>query len=192
MDWVLASASPRRRELLAELVDSFTIIPSNAEEIVEGNPTPAELVKALAKLKATEVASREECAGKIVIGADTVVALDGKILGKPKDEAEATAMLKALSGRCHEVYTGVCFIYPTAMGKNVKVAADGTKVYFATLSEEQIAAYVASGSPMDKAGAYGIQDGDLVERIEGSFSNVVGLPLELCGKIIEEIKTEML
>ena len=188
MEWVLASASPRRRELLAELLESFTILPSNAEEIVEGQPTPEELVKSLAKQKATEVALRAECEGKAVIGSDTVVALDGKILGKPKDAEDAAVMLRALSGRSHEVYTGVCILYPTKNGTETLVKAACTKVYFLPLTEEGIAAYIATGSPMDKAGAYGIQDGGLVERIEGSFSNVVGLPLELCKEMIEQVK----
>ncbi len=190
MEWILASASPRRKELLAELLDTFTILPSQGEEIVEGNPTPEELVKCLAKQKATEVAMRAECAGKAVIGSDTVVALDGKILGKPKDALDAAAMLKSLSGRCHEVYTGVCILYPTPTGRKVMADVACTKVYFLPLTDEQIAAYVATGSPMDKAGAYGIQDGGLVEKIEGSFSNVVGLPLELCKQMIENAQAE--
>ena len=191
MDWVLASASPRRRELLAELLDSFEILPSHGEEIVTGKPTPEELVKMLAAQKAKEVALRSECEGKVVIGSDTVVALDGKILGKPKDEADAAAMLRALSGRSHEVYTGVCMIYPTENGRDILLDAACTKVYFLPLTEEQIMAYIATGSPMDKAGAYGIQDGGLVERIEGSFSNVVGLPLELCKEMIEQVKQKI-
>ena len=93
MDWILASASPRRRELLAEIIEKFEIIPSKAEEVVEGQPSPQELVKALAKLKAQEVASRKEARGKAVLGSDTVVVFDGKVLGKPKDEADAFSML---------------------------------------------------------------------------------------------------
>ncbi len=187
MEWILASASPRRRELLAELLQSFEILPSQAEEIVEGSPSPETLVKILAKQKAAEVVSRGAAAGKAVIGSDTVVALDGEILGKPKDEAQAKEMLKALSGRSHEVYTGVCISYPTADGRAQLIDAACTKVYFLPLTEEKIDEYVATGSPMDKAGAYGIQDGGLVERIEGSFSNVVGLPLELCERMIETV-----
>ena len=192
MDWILASASPRRRELLAELIPSFEVLPSQGDEIVEGNPPPAELVKMLALQKATEVAARKEALHKAVIGSDTVVALDGKVLGKPKDANEAVAMLKALSGRCHEVYTGVCILYPKLLENGVAerrtlLDAACTKVYFLPLTDEQIAAYVATGSPMDKAGAYGIQDGGLVEKIEGSFSNVVGLPLELCREMIKKI-----
>jgi septum formation protein len=190
MEWILASASPRRKELLVELIDTFEVLPSQGEEIVEGNPTPAELVKMLALQKATEVAQRAECVGKAVIGSDTVVALDGKILGKPKDEADAIDMLKALSGRSHEVYTGVCIIYPTNDGAKTLLDVACTKVYFLPLTDAQIQAYVATGSPMDKAGAYGIQDGSLVEKIEGSFSNVVGLPLELCKEMMEQIITK--
>ena len=116
------------------------------------------------------------------MGADTVVALGGKILGKPKDEAEALCMLKALSGRVHEVFTGVCVILPD--GKR-SVRAARTEVEFETLSDEKLEAYIATGSPMDKAGGYGIQDGGLVKRISGSYTNVVGLPLELCGEMLE-------
>ena len=109
MQWILASASPRRKELLAELIDNFDIIPSQADENLEGAFTPESLVKALAELKAKEVALRPENAGKMIIGSDTVVAFDGKVLGKPKDEADAFRMLKMLSGKAHAVYTGVCF-----------------------------------------------------------------------------------
>ena len=189
MNWILASASPRRKELFAELVDNFEILPSNAEEIVEGNPTPEELVKTLAFQKAQEVALRAEASGKAVLGSDTVVAFEGKVFGKPKDEADAFAMLSMLSGNTHQVYTGVCMLYPQKEGGRYALTeADCTEVVFETLTKEQILAYIATGSPMDKAGAYGIQDGGLVKEIKGSFSNVVGLPLELCKKMMESIK----
>ncbi len=184
MKFVLASASPRRKELLAELIEKFEIIPAKGEEIVDDNLTPSELVKSLALQKATEVASVQK--DKIVLGADTVVALGNRILGKPKDEADAVEMLTALSGRAHEVYTGVCLIVPKAE-RIVKVDVACTKVYFNRLTREDIVRYVASGSPMDKAGAYGIQDGGLVEKIEGSYSNVVGLPVELCRELFEKL-----
>ena len=187
MKFILASASPRRKELLAELIDDFEIIPAKGEEKIIGNPTPAELVQQLARQKANEVATLDMAKGKVVLGSDTVVALDGKVLGKPKNESDAMEMLRALSGRTHEVYTGVCVLTPKGDGFTERVDVDCTKVYFYSLDEEKIRSYVASGSPMDKAGAYGIQDGGLVERIEGSFSNVVGLPLELCKKIFNEI-----
>lgn len=188
MEWILASASPRRKELLAERIKSFEIIPAKGEENAPSGLSPQELVKVLARQKALEVAALPQAKGKAVLGSDTVVALDGKILGKPATKEEATAMLSALSGRAHEVYTGVCIVYPTSIGAEEIVAADCTKVYFNRLTQEEIAAYVATGSPMDKAGAYGIQDGGLVERIEGSFSNVVGLPLELVSQLLQRIE----
>lgn len=180
----MASASPRRKELLAELIKDFFIVPSQADEGVDGDPSAKKLVKILAERKAAEVALRAESAGKMVLGSDTVVALCGKVLGKPRDEADAARMLRALSGRKHAVYTGVCIAW-TEQGKLRAICGVAkTDVYFNALTEEQIAEYIASGSPMDKAGAYGIQDGGLVEKIKGSFSNVVGLPLELCKKLI--------
>lgn len=185
--WILASASPRRKELFAELVEEFEILPSTAEEVVEGTPTPMELVQKLACLKAREVSLREERVGKAVLGADTVVALDGKVLGKPKDEEDAFRMLSALSGKTHEVCTGVCMRFLKESGEWVElVDSASTKVHFASLTKEEILAYIATGSPMDKAGAYGIQDGGLVEKIEGSFSNVVGLPVELCKEMLTQ------
>ncbi|MFQ9423675.1 MAG: Maf family protein [Christensenellaceae bacterium] len=182
MDWILASASPRRKELLRELLPSFGVIPARGEEYADLSLPPEEVVKRLAAHKAEEVALLPEARGKAVLGADTVVALGGKILGKPKDEAEALCMLKALSGRVHEVFTGVCVILPD--GKR-SVRAARTEVEFETLSDEKLEAYIATGSPMDKAGGYGIQDGGLVKRISGSYTNVVGLPLELCGEMLE-------
>lgn len=188
MEWILASASPRRKQLFGELVERFEIIPAKGEECVQGDCMPNELVIQLACQKANEVAALPRAQGKAVLGADTVVALDGEILGKPLTEADAARMLASLSGRAHEVYTGVCILYPLPNGeRKVCSAADCTKVIFNPLTEEQIAAYVATGSPMDKAGGYGIQDGGLVERIEGSFSNVVGLPVELCKKMLSSV-----
>lgn len=188
MKWILASASPRRKELLAELIDEFEIIPSLADENLEGNYTPTELVKALAERKAKEVALRPENAEKAVIGSDTVVAFDGEVLGKPKDEADAFRMLKMLSGKAHSVYTGVCIACKKEDGYYIDVRAEKTDVYFEDLSDEWIERYIRGGSPMDKAGAYGIQDGGLVNRIEGSYTNVVGFPVELAKKMIKDIK----
>ncbi len=178
---ILASASPRRKEILGEIVKNFEIIPAKGEENADGAKTPKEVVKTLARQKAREVASLPQAKGKTVLGADTVVALNGEILGKPKDEADAFRMLTALSGQTHEVYTGVCVIAPNGQERT---EADCTKVRFFTLTEEQIRAYIQTGSPMDKAGAYGIQDGGLVEKIEGSFTNVVGLPKALCEEML--------
>ena len=186
----MASASPRRKELLAELINNFDIQPARGEEAAEEGLSPVALVQVLAEQKAREVAALPQAVGKAVLGSDTVVALDGKTLGKPVDEEDAARMLRALSGRTHEVYTGVCILYPHFGVYRKKVKAACTKVKFYPLKEEKIAAYIATGSPMDKAGAYGIQDGGLVESIDGSFSNVVGLPLELCKEMIAEIEAE--
>ena len=189
MQYILASASPRRKELLAELIEDFEIIPSQADENVKKRFS-AMLVLTLAERKASEVAMRPESEGKIVIGSDTVVSFRGKVLGKPKDEEEAFRMLKTLSGKKHAVYTGVCLAYQKE-GKYCYIAkTERTLVYFNKLSDEWIREYVASGSPMDKAGAYGIQDGGLVKKIKGSYTNVVGLPVELLGKMLKEAEKE--
>ena len=189
MEWILASASPRREELFKQLIPQFEIVPACGEEETEDVSTPWELAETLACQKAEEVASLPSSHGKAVLGADTVVALDGEILGKPKDEADAERMLSALSGRTHEVYTGVCISVPCIDGTRKElIRSDCTEVVFEELSEKAIENYVATGSPMDKAGAYGIQDGGLVREIKGSYSNVVGLPLELVGKMLDEIQ----
>ena len=189
MQWILASASPRRKQLFGTLVDDFEIIPAQGEEKAEGKRAPSVLAQTLASQKAREVAALPQAAGKAVLGADTVVALDGEIMGKPKDAADAVRMLTALSGRVHEVYTGICILYPLdeerRKRREISVC---TKVYFNELTKEQIDSYVATGSPMDKAGAYGIQDGGLVQKIEGSFTNVVGLPVEACKELMEKMR----
>lgn len=190
MKFILASASPRRKELLREVVEEFEIVPSQGEENFLAS-TPKKLVKGLAKGKAEEVAARVSGEEIIVLGADTVVAFGKKVLGKPKDEKEAFETLKSLSGRAHSVYTGVCFIYSVRGERKFINAAAKTRVYFNELSDDWIREYVASGSPMDKAGAYGIQDGGLVKKIRGSFSNVVGLPVELCKKLYAKIEKEI-
>ena len=180
MDWILASASPRRKELFGEIVEKFEIIPAKGEEDGHGY-TGAKLVETLATQKASEVAAGENAKGKAVLGADTIVCLEERVLGKPRTQEEAKEMLSALSGRAHEVYTGVCLILPNG---EKQVFSDCAKVYFKALTKAQIELYVASGSPMDKAGAYGIQDSGFVEKIEGSYSCVVGLPMELCKERI--------
>ena len=170
---------------MSEFFPAFAIIPAVGEEKVDALLSPRALVCALATQKAEEVAKSAQAKGKAVIGADTVVALDGAVLGKPTSKEHAAQMLRALSGRVHEVFTGVCIVLPS--GETI-VEADCTRVVFEELSEEQIAAYIETGSPMDKAGAYGIQDGGLVKGIEGSFSNVVGFPCELFARMIKNIK----
>ena len=184
----MASASPRRKQLLAELVEQFDILPAKGEESLPDGCLPERAVQLLARQKAEEIAMLPLAKGKAVLGADTVVAYGGEILGKPKDEADAKRMLTMLSGNTHEVFTGVCIAYPTDNGYQFDTRAACTKVVFFPLTEEQIDGYIKSGSPMDKAGAYGIQDGGLVERIEGSFSNVVGLPVELLKEMIDGLK----
>ena len=184
MKVVLASASPRRKEIFAKICPAFEIIPAVGEEKAVGEPK--ELVKQLAYQKAREVADRFS-EDVLVLGSDTVVALGDRVLGKPRTKEEAKEMLSALSGRTHEVFTGVCFIRVLSGKEEVVVSAVSTEVEFETLSKEQIEAYVATGSPMDKAGAYGIQDGGLVKEIRGSFTNVVGLPEELCRQLFETL-----
>lgn len=189
MQYILASASPRRKELLAEVIPTFEIIPSMADENVRKR-LPSMLVLTLAERKANEVAMRPESEGKIVIGSDTVVSFRGKVLGKPKDEADAFRMLKMLSGKKHAVYTGVCFAYQKEGTYRYICQTEKTLVYFNKLSNEWIKEYIAGGSPMDKAGAYGIQDGGLVKKIKGSYTNVVGFPLELVRKMIVKAENE--
>lgn len=170
---ILASASPRRRELIKMLVDEFIVIPSEVDESIihtEPHALPAEL----SKLKAYSIFS--EHTEDTVIACDTIVILEGKIMGKPKDEEDAKDMLRRLSGKKHVVISGYTYInQEKEITRTVR-----TYVYFNKLSEETIDAYVKSGSPMDKAGAYGIQDEEfhLVDHIEGSFYNVVGFPVE--------------
>ena len=178
----MASASPRRKQLFKEIVECFEILPATGEERVDESLSPAEQCRQLAVQKAREISQNH--GGRYVLGADTVVAIDEKVLGKPVDAAEAKRMLQSLSGRTHEVFTGVCMISPS--GKELSAVA-GTKVHFYPLEESFIDGYVKGGSPMDKAGAYGIQDGGLVSSIDGSYSNVVGLPVELCKEMYEEI-----
>ncbi len=175
MKLILASQSPRRRELLAQIGLEFTVKQSDCEEVMVGE-TPEEIVKALSCQKAKAVAAQAE-SGCVVLGADTVVVLDGTILGKPKDEEDAFRMLWALQGRAHTVYTGVTLV-DTESGC-VNSFAEGTLVHVWPMTEEEIRTYVATKEPMDKAGAYGIQGrfAAFIEKIEGDYANVVGLPV---------------
>lgn len=182
---VLASASPRRRELMQLITDSFEIRVSDAEEKTEDGLSPAETVCTLAQLKAAAVYNKNE--DEIIIAADTVVAVDGNILGKPKDRSDAAEMLKELSGRKHSVYTGVC-IKTTDTEKVFYVCSD---VYFYQLTEDEINDYILTGEPDDKAGAYGIQGKGslLVEKIDGDYFNIVGLPVSRLAKELKELNT---
>lgn len=170
---VLASGSPRRRRMLAELGLEFTVAAAEIAEVAATGEGPADFVRRLALEKAAAVAAaRPE---SWVLAADTVVALGERILGKPADQAQAASMLAALSGREHTVWTGFALL----RGREQVAEVVATRVWFAPLSPSLIRAYVATGEPLDKAGAYGIQGrgGMLVAKIEGSVSNVIGLPL---------------
>ena len=176
--FILASASPRRRELLENLGLKFNIIVSNEEENIDKNLSPDLYTSELAMLKAAAVAKHiSDRKGQIIISADTVVCLDNIILEKPKDSDDAFNMLKKLSARTHSVFTGVC-VMRLADAKTVTRSIK-TEVTFKELSDDTIKRYIATGEQLDKAGGYGIQGkgGVLVEKINGEYSNVVGLPI---------------
>ena len=183
------------KELLSQIGVSFEVRTSGREEIYH-SVIPEEIVRELALMKAENVAGdltdeqNEAPKDTIVIGADTIVVLDGKILGKPVDEKDAADMIGALQGRSHEVYTGVAILDYDAQGeKNVSVHAVGTKVYVNPMDEAEISAYIDTGEPMDKAGAYGIQGrfAAYIDRIEGDYYNVVGLPVSYVYQALKRI-----
>lgn len=183
---ILGSKSPRRSALLQAMEVAFDVIVRETQETFESGDSPDAIVQAIAKEKLNQF--NEECAsGQLVICADTiVVAPTGKILGKPNDAANAATMIQSLSGKCHEVYTGVAFGY-----RDVRVSfAECTKVWLAELDAQEIAFYVERYRPIDKAGAYGIQEwiGKIgVEKIEGSYENVIGLPTARLQKELKEV-----
>lgn len=184
-DVVLASASPRRKELLRQAGIPFRIIISNVKEVIT-KTKPDEVVEELSFQKAQAVAGKIE-KGILVIGADTVVAMEGQILGKPKDEADAARMLKSLQGRRHQVYTGVTFYMRKGTKEAYHTFSECTDVEMYPMTDKEIREYVATGEPMDKAGAYGIQGraGVFVKRISGDYNNVVGLPI---ARLYQELK----
>jgi len=191
---VLASQSPRRKKLLSQIGFIFEIIPSNTEEIITSN-NPIDIVNELSLQKAKDVAT--SVSNALVIGADTIVVLNGTVLGKPKSEEEAISILSMLSAKVHSVFTGVSFVITNSDKKISSTHSffEETKVQFSSLSKSEIQSYVASGSPMDKAGAYGIQDdwGSLfVERIEGDYYNVVGFPLNRFYQELKKIEPTLL
>ena len=187
---VLASASPRRRELLAQAGFVFSVRPAQIPEDPRANEDPIAYVTRLAREKAEavfrEISSQESAPPQVVLGADTTVTLDNHILGKPADASDAARMLRLLSGRTHLVITGVAVVTP----QTAEVAAEVTAVRFLTLSDREIEDYVATGEPMDKAGAYGIQGraARWIPRIEGCYFNVVGLPLALVAAMLESLR----
>ena len=189
MAMILASQSPRRRELLGQMGFSFTVRPAKGEELPHPELTPAQLVEELARQKALEV-SAEAAADDVVVAADTVVAIDGKVLGKPHDKAHAAEMLSALSGREHTVYTGVA----VKRGETLLVEHEATQVRFRPLTEREIDLYIQTGEPMDKAGSYGIQGCGalLVEGIRGDYFNVVGLPICRLSRMLAQVGEDAL
>lgn len=176
---ILASASPRRKELMAMAGYEFEIKVSHKEESYQSTE-PDEIVKELSLLKAEDIAEQEEQKDLVIVGADTVVAYDGKILGKPQSKEEAFQMIKSFQGQKHQVYTGVAILKFDADGqKDVINHAVKTDVYVKAMTDEEIWTYIGSDNVLDKAGAYGIQSGFAIhiEKIEGDYFNVVGLPI---------------
>lgn len=182
MELILASGSPRRRELLERIgLREFSVCPADIQEVVPEGAPPEKVVMALSAQKARWVADAHP--EGLILAADTVVSLDGDILGKPRDEADAREMLRRLSGRSHSVYTGLTL----RRGAEQATEYEHTQVSFRTLSDGEIDAYIASGEPMDKAGAYGVQGlGALfVTGILGDYYNVMGLPLCRLGRMLK-------
>ncbi len=188
MQLYLASSSPRRRDILRGLGLAFQVVPVQLEERMPAGAPPGEAVRAVARDKA--LAAPLPAGDGLVLGADTVVVRDGEILGKPRDVREAERMLGSLTGRTHLVYTGVA----VRRGREVLVDHEMTTVWLRRLAPAQVRAYVATGEPLDKAGGYAIQGVGalLVERIEGCYTNVVGLPLGLLGRMLESFGVNLL
>jgi len=180
---VLASASLRRAELLASAGIAFTVVPSTIPEEFLPEETPGDAVRRLARAKAMDVAGRT--AGRFIVAADTVVVLEGEVMGKPRDPADAGRMLRRLSGRVHEVVTGF-EVYDKETGRAIGEVVT-TRVEFKPLHPDETRPYIATGCPLDKAGAYGIQGraACMVRRVEGSYTNVVGLPL---SEVVEALR----
>ncbi len=185
IELILASKSPRRRDLLAEMGLSFTISSMEVDETFPDMMHPRDAVRFLAEKKARAVADALEHPA-IVIASDTMVEVDGKPLGKPTDEADAARMLHLLSGRHHNVHTGVCVVYKRQMLSGV----DSTDVFFHSIDDKDIARYISTGEPMDKAGAYGIQGkgGRFVSHVNGHMDNVIGLPCKLLDGLLCQLE----
>ncbi len=180
MRLILASNSPRRKELLKDLGYPFEVIPAMCDEITSAQ-LPRDIVAELACNKALNVYLKNK--DSVVIGCDTVVDLDGDVLGKPKDRIDAENMLTSLSARTHKVHTGVCVVCKNG----VYLFCVTSDVKFKNLSKKQILDYIDSGSPMDKAGAYGIQDSGFVDSIDGSYTNVMGFPVDEIKSVLQKI-----
>mgnify|MGYP004617926183 FL=1 len=186
---ILASGSPRRKELLLQIGIVPEIIVSHVEEKITSD-VPAEVVMSLAEQKAVDVA-KDMPEGKVILGSDTVVAADGKILGKPKSHEEAYEMIRSLAGRSHQVYTGVCIVKKGAAGGKDTVVSfyDETDVQVSGMTEAEIREYADSEEPMDKAGAYAVQGffARYIEGLRGSYANVMGLPVHLVYRKLKEL-----
>lgn len=180
---VLASASPRRLELLSAVADDITVEPSDVDESTVSAGSPRALVRELSRLKALSVAARAENRGKVVIGADTVVYLD-KLYGKPRDRADAIRMLTELNGREHSVFTGVTVV----RGGWTRTFSVRSAVKFRNMTAHEIEEYVDGYRPYDKAGAYAVQEGVVVGSYRGSLTNIIGLPMEKLVKVLKEVQ----
>jgi len=187
MQLILASASPRRKELMGLFRLPFAIRVADIDETMDPEKTPFDEVARVSALKALATPRTAE---EVVVAADTVVVCEGKVLGKPRDEADAVSMLRLLSGRDHQVMTGVTVL----RGELRKTVTEVTDIHFRDLSEKEIRAYVATGEPMDKAGAYGIQGGAALfcSHMVGDYYNVMGLPVCRLGQLLRELAPEMM
>lgn len=192
---ILASASPRRKELLTQIGAEFEIIPAVGEEVIV-SAKPKQAVLDLSRQKAEEVARKfyQEAGNIVILAADTIVAFDGEILGKPKDPEDAKRMLGMLSGREHSVFTGVTMVVKASGSEKIISLYEETKVFMYPMTEKQIEAYIETGEPMDKAGAYGIQGkcAVYIEKIVGDYNNVVGLPVAAIFQKLEKSGIEIL
>ena len=187
MQLILASQSPRRKELLSLFGIPFTVQIADIDETMDPVKAPYDEVARVSRLKAEAIARTPE---DVVIAADTIVVCDGEVLGKPRDEADAFRMLRKLSGKDHQVMTGVCVLY----GNTAKVCTEVTDIHFRYLSDREISAYIATGEPMDKAGSYGIQGRAALfaEKIVGDYPNVVGLPVCRLHEMLAAIAPELM
>ena len=187
MQLILASQSPRRKELLSLFRIPFTVRVADIDETMDSNLPPQQEVARVSRLKAEATPHSDT---DVVVAADTIVVCDGQILGKPRDEEDACRMLRLLSGKEHQVMTGLCVL----RGSQVTVCTEITNIHFRPLSDREIRAYVRTGEPMDKAGSYGIQGGAALfaEKLVGDYYNVVGLPVCTLGKILRSVAPELM
>jgi len=187
MQLILASQSPRRKELLGLFRIPFTIRVADIDETMDPDHTPCEEVARVSRLKAEAVPRSPE---DVVIAADTIVVCNGEVLGKPQDEADAFRMLRMLSGKSHQVMTGLTVL----RGDTVSVCTEVTDIHFRPLSDREILAYIRTGEPMDKAGSYGIQGGAALfaDKIAGDYFNVVGLPVCRLGQVLKAVAPELM